>query len=74
MTEFLYENFFLCPNSSDSDMKKFLISILENVKSLYSLNDWRTAVIQGLIDCPDLDIAVVRSYQSGNYKVNGIGA
>lgn len=60
--------FFFCPITSDNDMKKFLESILEN-----SLNDWRTVMIQGLIDCPDLDISVVRLYQSGNYKVNGIG-
>ena len=42
-------------------------------KSSKGLNDWRTVVIKGIIDCPNLDISVVNNYKDNPRDLSGGG-
>ncbi len=42
-------------------------------KSSKGLNDWRTVVIKGMIDCPNLDISVVNNYKNNPRDLSGGG-
>ena len=72
--QFITELLSTCQISSNGDLQIYLNEIWEHYKSIYRLNDWRTAVIKGLIECPGMDISVVKSYQKTNYMINSIGA
>lgn len=68
----------LCNSSFASDsqaVKLWLKDILKYHEKSFGLNDWRTAVIRGILECPDLDINVINNYKINKYKINrGAGA
>lgn len=45
----------------------------ETEKNTWGLNDWRTVVIKGMIDCPNLDISVVNNYKNNPRDLSGGG-
>jgi len=60
-------NIYLCdlfkdPYSSDEALKTSLNHFLEKEKELYGRDDWRTALLRGLILCKDFDAKAANSF------------
>lgn len=60
-------NIYLCsllqdPYSSDEALKTSLIHILKKEEKAYGRNDWRTALLRGLINCKDFDAKAANSF------------
>lgn len=72
MTEFLSQTFLVFIGSTDKELKMFLSRYVANVSLLYGRNDWRTALIRGLVNCRQFDMNVVRNMASK--PINGGGA
>lgn len=68
----------LCCSCKVNDTPSLIIwlkSRLTEYESNFGLNDWRCAVIRGLLVCNKLDIDVVNNYKTHAQKVNGgVGA
>lgn len=72
MIEFLSQSFGSFNGSEDDELKECLGLLLRSTSSCYGRNDWRTALIRGLIKCPQFDVRVVEEMKQRN--VNGVGA
>lgn len=59
---------------TDAEVQVFLKERLEKYKKpeMYGLNDWRTAILRGLIACHAMDIKVVRSYQTAKARMKDV--
>lgn len=74
INEFLTQTFMTCSATSDAILRQELEVIIAHHVRMYNKNDWRTAVLYGLKDCPDFNMAVVRRYRNNARSINGIGA
>lgn len=66
--EFLMKFFREAAVCNDTELKAYLEDRLHKYEDGecpydYGRNDWRTALLRGLLDCPAVDINVVRGYQ-----------
>lgn len=58
---FLFERFAICPES-DEELRIRLEALRQSMLDAYGRNDWRTALIRGLQECPKFTAAFLRSY------------
>lgn len=49
--------------TTDRTLSAFLKRTVMNLTLEYGLNDWRTALVRGLISCPGMDMTVVQNYR-----------
>ncbi len=73
ITEFLSQIFLCFDGDTDEKLRKFMYIYAGKVKKQYGRNDWRTALVRGLINCSQFDINVVENMVSKPI-INGIGA
>lgn len=72
--EFIASHFAYCNFTNGSELKAYLNVLLSQVQGVYEMNDWRTALVRGLMLCPQFNIAVVNNLKSKVTPINGIGA
>jgi len=68
----------LCRSCDFNDTPSLIIwlnSRLKNYEADFGINDWRCAVIRGILNCNNLDINVINNYKANPLRVNrGAGA
>ena len=72
ITEFLSQTFLFFCGSTDAELKTFMGQHLAQTTAMYGRNDWRTALLRGLANCPQFDVNVVKNMSSK--PINGGGA
>lgn len=72
--EFIADKCFICMANTDAELQMFLSVILKSMEFHFGLNDWRSALIRGLIACKQFDINVVNNIKASVKPVNGGGA
>lgn len=72
--EFIASHFSYCNFTKDTELKAYLNVLLAQMQGVYEMNDWRTALVRGLMLCPQFNIAVVNNLKSKVTPINGIGA
>ena len=64
INEYICYTFATCSCSTDEELIIYLKKLEQVDTKQYSLNDWRTATIRGLINCKAISMDVVKKYQS----------
>lgn len=59
-----------CEQNDTSSLKTWLGRRQEAYENLYGLNDWRCALIRGMLACPDLDISQINYNKNEPIPVN----
>lgn len=72
INEFLSYSFIGYVGSTDASLKAYLPILLKQTIALYGRNDWRAAIVRGLIACPNFNINVVNNMKLA--PINGGGA
>lgn len=72
INEFLSYSFIGYIGSTDASIKAYLPILLKQTIALYGRNDWRAAIVRGLIACPNFNINVVNNMKFA--PINGVGA
>ena len=72
---FINDLFGNCFAVNQEELVVWLEARLKDYICRYGLNDWRTSIIKGILDCPQLSISVIDSYRKTPNKANsGAGA
>lgn len=61
INEFLSYSFLGYVGSTDASLKTYLPILLKQTVALYGRNDWRAAIVRGLIACPNFNMNVVNN-------------
>lgn len=64
INEYISYTFETCFCSTDEELKIYLKKLEQVDEKRFSLNDWRTATIRGLLNCKDISMDVVKKYQN----------
>lgn len=72
INDFLSYSFIGYVGSTDASLKAYLPILLKQTIALYGRNDWRAAIVRGLIACPNFNINVVNNMKLA--PINGGGA
>lgn len=72
--EFISEKFYICMASTDAELQVYLSNLQKSMEFCFGLNDWRSALVRGLIACKQFDINVVNSIKATMKPINGGGA
>ena len=71
VNEFLTHELLRSHVKTNAGLKKTLKGLLSALHTEYGDNDWRTAVVRGLMDCAAFDMTVVDNYRNHPHVVNG---
>lgn len=72
VNEFLLTHFMYCVGFSDISLKTYLQKLFDNMNVMYGRNDWRTALLRGLLACASFNMNVVNNMKF--VPVNDVGA
>lgn len=72
--EFITDKCFSFMVNTDAELRMCLSSVQKSMEFSFGLNDWRTALVRGLIACKQFDINVVNNIKASAKPVNGGGA
>ena len=56
---------------TNTGIRRMLAGMLAALIPEYGDNDWRTAVVRGLMNCRAFDMTVVNNYRRNPHVVNG---
>lgn len=74
VNEFIASHFSYCNFANDAELKVYLRMLLDQTQSVYEMNDWRTALVRGLMACQQFNIAVINNLKHYLTPINGVGA
>lgn len=59
---------------TDAEVQTYLVNRLNEYQKpqMYGLNDWRTALLRGMINCPAVNINIVKGYQKAKERMKDL--